>query len=262
MYDGYHFYQETAGVYNPFSLLNALQKREFGAYWFSTGTPTFLIDKLNAIDYDARKFTSGNLYANGNILSDYRVDNPDPVPLFYQTGYLTIKDYDIRRRRYTMGYPNDEVKYGFLESLAPSYLHDKRGETGTDIFTLDDCIEQGDTDGMRDIFTATFARLPYTKDERPVEQNFQNVIYIVFMLLGQYVQTEIHSAKGRADCIVETDDYVYVFEFKRDGSADEALAQIEEKGYAVPYMADKRRLYKIGANFDSKERILAEWKAE
>lgn len=125
MYDGYHFYQNTAGVYNPFSLINALKKREYGTYWFSTGTPTFLIDKLKAIDFDARKFTSGELYADGNSLSDYRVNDPNPLPLFYQTGYLTITDYDMRRRRYTLGYPNDEVKYGFMESLAPSLLLNK-----------------------------------------------------------------------------------------------------------------------------------------
>ena len=260
MYDGYHFHQKSEGVYNPFSLINALQKKEFGSYWFSTGTPTFLIKKLEAINFDARKFTDGTLYADGNILSDYRADNPNPVPLFYQTGYLTIIDYDERRMRYTLGYPNNEVKYGFIESLAPHYLHDTDGSTGTDIFTMDDYIEEGNPDGIRDIFISLFSRLPYTTDEKPVEQNFQNVVYIVFTMLGKFVKTEVHSAKGRADVIVETDAYVYIFEFKRDSSADEALAQIEEKGYALPYAADKRKLFKIGVNFNSEERVLDEWK--
>ena len=262
MYDGYHFYQETAGVYNPFSLLNALEKKEFGTYWFSTGTPTFLIDKLNAIDFDASRFTDESLYADAGVLSDYRGDNPDPVPLLYQTGYLTIKGYDEEFMSYALGYPNDEVKYGFLKSLAPSYLHSEDEPGALDIRSFVHDIRNGNTEGLRERFTAIFARLPYTTDEKPVEQNFQNVIYIVFMLLGQYVQAEIHSAKGRADCIVETDDYVYIFEFKRDGSVDEALAQIEEKGYAVPYAADRRRLYKIGVNFDSEERMLSGWKVE
>ncbi|MCR5487040.1 MAG: ATP-binding protein [Lachnospiraceae bacterium] len=259
MYDGYHFCQDTEGVYNPFSLMNALDSRDFGEYWFATGTPSFLIEKLSAIDFDARRFTDGDLYADRNILSDYRADNPNPVPLFYQTGYLTITGYDARRRRYTLGYPNDEVKYGFMESLAPVYLHDPTGNTGADIFTLDEMIEEGSLDGIHNIFTALFARLPYTSDERPLEQDFQNVIYIVFMLLGKFVHTEIHSAKGRADCIVETDRFVYLFEFKRDKSAKEALSQIEEKGYALPYAADPRTLYKIGVNFDSRERTLTEW---
>ena len=262
MYNGYHFHPEGDGVYNPFSLINALYKRELGTYWFSTGTPTFLVEKLESIAFDPGKFTDGTLYADGNSLSDYRADNPDPVPLLYQTGYLTIVDYDKRRRRFTMGYPNDEVKYSFLESLAPVYLNDKSGSTGLDIFTIDEYLEKGNLDGLKDIFTALYARLPYSCDEKPIEQNFQNVIYIVFMLLGQFVHTEIHSAKGRADVIVETDDYVYIFEFKRDKSADEALAQIEEKGYALPYAADKRTLYKIGVNFNSKERMLDEWRVE
>lgn len=260
MYDGYHFYQDTAGVYNPFSLLNALQKREFGTYWFSTGTPTFLINKLNAINFDASKFTDESLYADASVLSDYRADNPDPVPLFYQTGYLTIQGYDEEFMSYALGYPNDEVKYGFLKSLAPSYLHSEDEPGALDIRSFVHDIRSGNVDGLRDRFTAIFARLPYTTDDKPVEQNFQNVIYIVFMLLGQYVHTEIHSAKGRADCIVETKDYIYIFEFKRDGGAEEALAQIEEKEYPLPYVADKRKLYKIGVNFDSKERMLTEWK--
>ena len=259
-YDGYHFHPDSDGMYNPFSLVNALKKQEFGAYWFSTGTPTFLLNKLVQIDFDAKKFTGGRVYADGSTLSDYRADNPDPIPLFYQTGYLTIIDYDKRRMRYSLGYPNDEVKYGFLKSLAPLYLYDRDGDSGTDIYTIDDYIETSDLDGVRDIFTALFARLPYTTDEKPVEQNFQNVIYIVFMLLGRFVHTEVHSARGRADCIVETDDYVYIFEFKRDGTAEEALSQIEEKGYAKPYAADKRTLYCIGVNFDSKERTINDWK--
>ena len=123
-------------------------------------------------------------------------------------------------------------------------------------------IENADLKSLEDRFTALFARLPYTTDEKPVEQNFQNVIYIVFMLLGQYVHTEVHSARGRADCIVETEKYVYIFEFKRDRTADEALSQIEDSGYALPYAADKRQLYQIGVNFDSEKRTISGWKVE
>lgn len=262
MYNGYHFHPVSAGVYNPFSLLNALGKREYGSFWFSTGTPTFLVKKLKSNNFDPGKFTDGTLYADGNSLSDYRADNPDPVPLLYQTGYLTIKDYDRRRMRYTLGYPNNEVKYGLLESLAPAYLYDDKGRTSSDIFTLDDYIEEGNTDGIKDILTSLYARLPYTTDERPLEQNFQNVIYIVFSMLGKFVQTEIHSAKGRADVIVETEDFVYIFEFKRDKSAREALTQIEEKGYADAYAADRRTLYRIGVNFNSEKRELDGWEVE
>lgn len=258
-YDGYHFSEVSEGVYNPFSLINALQKKRFDAYWFETGTPTFLIKKLEQSDFDAKRFTNGELYATKRALSDYRVDNPDPTPLFYQTGYLTLKGYDDRRELYTLGYPNEEVKYGFLESLAPSYLHDQNGASGTDIYAIDDELESGDLEGLRASLTALFAKVPYPQEERLLERDFQNVIYIVFLLLGKFVYTEVHSAKGRADCIVETKDYLYLFEFKRDGSAKEALAQIKEQGYAKPYEADQRTLYQIGVNFDSTERTISGW---
>ncbi|MBQ9503761.1 MAG: PD-(D/E)XK nuclease domain-containing protein, partial [Lachnospiraceae bacterium] len=197
---------------------------------------------------------------DANVLTDYRYDNPDPIPLFYQTGYLTITGYDEKYLSYRLDYPNDEVKYGFLKSLAPTYLQDERSYDPLDIRSFGMDIEAGDTDSLLERFTALFARLPYPDDERQVEQNFQNVVYIVFMLLGQFTMTEIHSARGRADCIVETDDYVYIFEFKRDKDADEALKQIEDKGYAKPYAADKRTLLKIGVSFNSRDRTIDGWK--
>ena len=260
MYDGYHFCQNSVGVYNPFSLLNALKKRTFSSYWFATGTPTFLVNKLKHCAFDVRRFSNRTLYANELALSDYRADNPDPVPLLYQTGYLTIIDYDARRKRYTLGFPNEEVEYGFLESLMPAYAPASLPGTGKDIFALDDCIESGDTEGVKDILTALFASIPYATGEAPFEHYFETVIYLVFTLLGKFTQCEVHSGKGRADCVVEVQDYVYLFEFKLDQSADAALAQIEEKQYALPYAADTRKLFKIGVNFDSGARNLTEWK--
>ena len=262
MYNGYHFQPDTAGVYNPFSLLNALQDMKLKSYWFSTGTPTFLVKKLKAMDFAPEKFTDGTLYSDERSLSDYRADNPDPLPLLFQTGYLTIKDYDEKFDSYMLGYPNDEVKYAFIESLAPYYLYEDSPGSPLDVRNFGRDIENADLDSLRDRFTALFARLPYPTDERALEQTFQNAVYITFMLLGQFVQTEIHSAKGRADVIIDTDDHVFIFEFKRDKSADEALAQIEEKAYEKPYAADPRKLYKIGVNFNSKERTLDEWKVE
>ena len=258
-YDGYHFNKEADGVYNPFSLINALQAKEFDSFWFSTGTPTFLIKKLNAINFDAKKFTDGNLYADSYTLFDYRADNPDPIPLFYQTGYLTIKGYDKKFDSYQLGYPNDEVKYSFIKSLAPSYLHSE-DEEPLDIRNFGRDIESANFEGIKDRFTELFARLPYGNDEKYVERDFQNVVYITFMLLGQFVHTEMHTAKGRADCIVEADDYIYIFEFKRDADADTALAQIEEKGYAKAYVADSRKIIKVGVNFDTESRSISDWK--
>ena len=262
MYDGYHFTSNSQGVYNPFSLLSAFSERRFSMYWFATGTPTFLIKKLEATGFDAKKITDGEIYATEAELTDYRADNPDPIPLFYQTGYLTIKGYDRMFDSYELGYPNDEVKYGFLNSLAPSYMHNEERDSVLSIAGFGRDIIKGDTDSLRDRFTALFARIPYREGEENdkwVERDFQNVIYIVFMLLGQFVHTEQHSSKGRADCILETADYVYIFEFKRDETAAKALSQITEQGYDKPYAADKRTIIRIGANFNSKERTLDGW---
>jgi hypothetical protein len=262
MYDGYHFSYESEGVYNPFSLLNALVDCRFDMYWFSTGTPAFLIEKLKNSDVDAKSFTSNKYYADSAELTDYRLENDDPIPLFYQTGYLTIKGYNDEYSRYVLGYPNEEVKYGFLKCLAPYFLCNEKKTNPLDVGKFADDMKEGNTDGIRDRLVELFARIPYPDDEKVVEQNFQNVIYITFMLLGQYVHAEVHNAKGRADCVVETSDYVYIFEFKRDKSAEEALAQIEEQGYAKTYAADKRTVFKIGANFESKERNLSGWMVE
>ena len=261
MYDGYHFCMNCPDIYNPFSLINAFSKKDLGSYWFGTGTPTFLIKKLDKISFDARRFIDTVKISESEI-SDYRPKNPDPIPLLYQSGYLTIKTWNERQRSYKLGFPNDEVKYCFLNALAPTYLKVEKHPAPFNIDLLDDAVEEGDTDGMRDWFKALFALLPYPTSgdlEAVTEQSFQNVIYISLVVLGKYCRTEVHSSHGRADCVVETPDYVYVFEFKRDGSAKEALAQIEQNGYATPYAADKRKLFKIGVNFSSKERNITEW---
>lgn len=269
MYDGYHFFENSPGLYNPFSLLNTFSKLKFGAYWFESETPTFLVKVIKETGFDVKTITEGQIYIDEIRLSEYRTDDPSPVPLLYQSGYLTIKDYDKRFRSYRLGYPNDEVKYGFLRSLVPLLLNQAVRDTPADSplavqeFVLD--IESGKTDSIRSRLTALFASLPYPegdpgKFDSYVERDFQNVIYITFMLLGQYVKTQVHNAAGRADIILETDRYIYLFEFKRDKSAEEALKQIEEKGYGLPYAADPRILFKIGVNFDSHKRNISEWK--
>ncbi|MBQ9549318.1 MAG: ATP-binding protein [Lachnospiraceae bacterium] len=264
MYDGYHFCHDTAGIYNPYSLLNALSSGEFDSKWFESGTPGFLIKKLKETDFDPKIITDGQLHTPRDVLSEYRTDDVNPVPLFYQTGYITIKGYDREFRSYELGYPNDEVKYGFLNCLAPMLLRDEKARDPLDVrsFVMD--IKNGDTDSLRDRLTALFARIPYPNDgnDKYIERDFQNVIYITFMLLGQFVHTELHSAKGRADAVVETKDLILLFEFKRDRSAEEALKQIDEKGYDKPYAADSHRIIKVGVNFDSEKRELEGWKVK
>ena len=261
MYDGYHFCDEGEGVYNPFSLLNAFAQGRFRSYWFETGTPTFLIQKLQQENFDAKQFTEESIYKNERELLDYRAENKDPIPLFYQSGYLTIKGYDEDFESFKLGYPNEEVKFAFIESLAPVYLHEDDIESPLDIREFGRDVKTANLDGLRDRFKALFARLPYPANnaEKLLERDFQNVVYIVFMLLGKYVQVEMHTALGRADCVVETERFVYIFEFKRDKSAGEALKQIEDSGYAKPYAADQRTLLKVGVNFNSSERTIDGW---
>ena len=194
------------------------------------------------------------------MLKDYSADNPDPVPLLYQTGYLTIADYDAEDQEYTLAFPNREVKYGFLESLMPEYVSDCGSGSGIDIFTLRRYIKKGDLENIRKVLTAIFARITYTTKATVFEHYFQTVIYLVFTLLGQYAVCEMHTFTGRIDCKLETDKFIYLFEFKRDESADAALKQIDDKSYTLPFVADSRTLYKIGVSFDSEKRILADWK--
>ena len=261
MYDGYHFCMNSPDIYNPFSLLRAFDENKFGSYWFSTGTPTFLINRLNEINFSPRNFIETVKISESQI-NDYRPENPDPIPLLYQSGYLTIKDWNLRQLSYKLGFPNNEVKYGFLDALAPGYLHIEDKPAPFNIDLLDDAVEEGDCEGIRKWFTALFAILPYTagkETETVIEQNFQNVIYISLLVLGKYVRTEVHQSLGRTDCIIETPEYVYIFEFKRDGSAKEALEQIEAQVYAKPYEADSRKIFKIGVNFSSETKNIAEW---
>lgn len=257
-YDGYKFCAECENIYNPFSLINAFNSKKFGKFWFGTGTPTFLVKRLNEMGFNPRQFSDGSLYASEDEITDYRPDNPDIVPLLYQSGYLTLKEYDERYESFSLAYPNEEVKYGFTQSLTPVYLN---RDKPLDVRNFCRDIDMANTDSLRDRFTALFANLPYpTKPSDSVlERDFQNVVYLVFLLLGQFVKVEQHSAKGRADCIVETEEYVYIFEFKRDGTVEDALSQIDSQGYAKPYEADSRKLIKIGAVFSSEERTLSDW---
>lgn len=259
-YDGYRFNDSSPGIYNPFSLLKAFFDKRFGSYWYETGTPTFLVKKLRKENFDLRKLTDGSIYADESRLMDYIEDNFDPIPLLYQSGYLTIVDFDIHKSNYTLSFPNEEVKYGFIKSLISEYVSEYGSGYGTDIFTLGDYVESGQTEGIKNVLVSLFASIPYTTNDVSFEHYFQSVIYLIFTLLGKFTICEMHTFNGRIDCKVETGNYIYLFEFKRDVSADEALAQIEEKDYDLPFIADSREIIKIGAAFDSEKRILSDWK--
>ena len=239
-YDGYHFHPQGEGMFNPFSVLNAFDKLEFGNYWFQTGTPTFLVKSLQKADYDLRTLMDG-VEASAITFSEYRVDTDNPIPLIYQSGYLTIKDFDKRFKVYTLGFPNDEVRYGFLNFLVPYYTSVTDDKKNFYIGKFIQELEKGEIDSFMHRFEAFFADFPYELNDK-TERHYQVIVYLIFKLMGQFTQAEVRSAKGRADAIVQTPDYVYIFEFKLNGTAEEALQQINEKGYAEPFKSDSRKV--------------------
>ena len=260
MYDGYHFARKSEGVYNPFSLLNAFQEKEFRRYWFSTGTPTFLVNALENADYTPEVLNDG-VEATEDILRDYRGDINDPVPLAYQSGYLTIKKYDSENDLYQLGFPNNEVEYGYLNVLAPSVLGGRETDRVVSIVRMNEDLRKGNIDSFLNRLQSMFASIPYieTKGLR-YEEFWQREVYLVLKLLGQRTCCQPHTSIGRADCVIETKKYIYILKFKMNESAEEALKQIEEKGYALPYKADPRKLYQIGVKFSAEKRTIDEWK--
>lgn len=256
LYDGYHFMNGGEGIFNPFSVLNVLDRSEFDNYWFKTGTPTFLIELLKKTDYDLRNIDGVKLDVDS--FANYRADVQRPIPVIYQSGYLTIKDYDKEFRLYTLGFPNEEVKYGFLNFIVPFYTAIPSTESSFYIGKFVKELRSGDVDAFMERLRAFFAGIPYELNDK-TERHYQAVFYLVFKLMGQFAEVEVRSARGRADAVVKTRDYIYVFEFKLDGTVEEALRQIDEKGYLIPYTTDGRKLVKVGAAFNAEERNLKRW---
>lgn len=259
-YDGYHFHPDGAGLFNPFSVLNAFDAQEFGDYWFQTGTPTYLVDLLKQSDYDLRLLVDG-VEVTFSAFSEYRADAKNPLPMIYQSGYLTIKAYDKEVKLYTLGFPNDEVRYGFLNFLVPYYTHVTDDETGFHIAQFMRDLRAGDVDAFMEGLKVFFAGIPYELNDN-TERHYQAVFYVIFTLLGQFIETEVRSARGRADAVVKTKDAIFVFEFKLNGSAEEALRQIDERGYLIPFMLDGKRLVKVGVNFSKETRNIDEYIVE
>ena len=266
-YDGYKFSVLGESVYNPFSILNTLNSGELKNYWFSTGTPTFLVNYLKDAYYNIPDL-DGNVELNEAGIELYRADAKNPLPILFQSGYLTIKEYIEEVNMYRLGFPNDEVRYGFLENLVPAYSSLRPDETGVSIWKFVEDIRAGNVDEFMERMQAIIAGVPYDnlpKDKLKLrEQNYQTAIYLIFKLMGQFVETEIHCSKGRADCIVHTKDSIYIFEFKlmSAGSAEDAIAQIKEKGYAAQFKTSGKKIILIGSSFNEEERTIGEWKTE
>ena len=263
-YDGYHFSRKMIDIYNPFSLINAFDQMMIDDYWYRSGTPTYLAKLIDGHNVNMQKLLAESYETK--YFMDYRADVEDPLAMFYQAGYLTIKDYDKKDRMYFLDYPNVEVKKGFSTLLANGYFKNKAIPESWAV-KYRRMLYKGDLDGVRDAYTSFLASIPYeaNKDERAkdFETHFQYTFYIINRLLSCYMTLiEKQNSKGRADIIIEGDTDIYIFEFKLDGSADEALKQIEDCQYALPYLNDSRKIHKIGVNISSETRTVAEWKVK
>ena len=266
-YDGYLFHPAGEGMYNPYSVLSALVKKEIKSYWFSTGTPTFLVNYLKEAHYYIPDL-DGNVELNEEELETYRAVAADALPILFQAGYLTIKEYISDVRLYRLGFPNDEVRYGFLRNVLPAYSAVPFTQGGVWVARFVQDIRGGKVDSFMERMQAIISGIPYdnfTEENLKLrEQNYQTAVYLIFKLMGQFVQTEIHCSTGRIDCAVWTADSIYIFEFKLsgNGSAEDALNQIKEKHYAEKYRMDGKKIVLIGAGFEEKMRTIKEWKVE
>ena len=265
-YDGYHFSRESEDIYNPFSLLNTFATGYLADYWFATGTPTFLIKMLKDNDFNLRSLEN-DVQIPADLITSYQAGDENPVPLLYQSGYLTIKRYDKEFDGYTLGFPNDEVKYGFMKRLIPVYLprREMSGDFYVGNFIRD--LRAGNVDGFMIRLKAFFSGIPNELNNKE-EKHYQTVFYLLFKLMGQYIDAEASSAVGRADAVAVVNDTVFIFEFKltdrKDGlhtvsTAEDALRQIDERKYAAQYAASNKTIVKIGAEFSAEERTLSRW---
>lgn len=255
-YDGYHFTHNSIGIYNPFSLLNAFKYKEFGSYWFETGTPTYLVKLLKKHHYDLERMAHEE--TDAQVLNSIDSESTNPIPVIYQSGYLTIKGYDERFGIYRLGFPNREVEEGFIRFLLPFYANVNKVESPFEVQKFVREVEMGDYDSFFHRLQSFFADTTY-EVIREQELHYENVLFIVFKLVGFYTKVEYHTNNGRVDLILQTDKFIYIMEFKLNGTAEEALQQINNKRYALPFEADGRKLFKIGINFSEKTRNIEKW---
>ena len=258
-YDGYHFTHNSIGIYNPFSLLNAFKYKEFGSYWFETGTPTYLVKLLKKHHYDLEQMAHEE--TDAQVLNSIDSESANPIPVIYQSGYLTIKGYDERFGIYRLGFPNREVEEGFIRFLLPFYANVNKVESPFEVQKFVREVETGDYDSFFHRLQSFFADTTY-EVIREQELHYENVLFIVFKLVGFYTKVEYHTNDGRIDLVLQTEKFIYIMEFKLNGTAEEALQQINDKHYALPFEADGRKLFKIGINFSEKTRNIEKWVVE
>lgn len=247
-YDGYRFAPGGSDIYNPWSLLSCMAKRNISDHWSRTGTPSIVAESLKNVDADLEKVL--NTRCPFRKLEGLDLRSIDPIALLYQSGYLTIKKYDSRTDTVTLGVPNLEVRESLFEALLPYYITVKRGLPDTVVFDMIEDIREGRPESFVRNLDFFLSGVPYEM-KMDNENNFHNAIYILLTLIGVRTETEVHTSDGRIDLLVKTEEYIYIIELKFDNSAEKAMAQIKEKQYCMPYYRDPRRLFLIGLNFSS-----------
>ena len=297
-YDGYLFHPAGEGMYNPYSILNAFDDKELKSYWFGTGTPTFLVNFLKEAHYYIPDL-DGKIELDEEGLQTYRAVAQDALPILFQAGYLTIKTYIPEARMYRLGFPNNEVRYGFLKNVLPAYSGLPFVETGKSVWKFVEDIRAGNVEGVMERLKSIISGIPYDnfskENVKLREQNYQTAVYLIFALMGQFVQTEVHcystamdgggstqqrcfggaetrsqnytrmySFDRRADCVVITADAIYIFEFKLsgNGSAQDAIAQIQKQNYTAKYKTERKKIVLIGSSFSEETRTIKDWKIE
>ena len=269
MYDGYHFDEDSPGMYNPFSVLNTFQTRKFGSYWFETGTPTYLVELLRRHYYDLEEMATSEV--TSDVLNSIDAESTNPIPVIYQSGYLTIKGYKSEFKKYILGFPNEEVAEGFIKYLAPFYLDNREQRSVFDIEKFTSDVREGNAEQFLSRLKSLFASAPYDSVKGDKENHFQNMMWVVFKMMGFYSHTEYHTSDGRIDLLVETPQYRYIMEFKLDGTAEEALQQIKDKNYQLQFFGDTLatresqgggKTYIIGVNFSKETRTIDRWVIE
>ncbi len=255
-YDGYHFSKNSEDVFNPFSLIRALNGQDISSYWFGSGTPSYLIKSLQKYHVNVTDIEQKSVSVDDFDVSPEQMTSA--LPLLYQSGYLTIKKYSPLTKSYTLGYPNMEVRIGMLKSLAPNYLSPVSVDNNGLVIEFVERLYEEDVEGALVRLKAYLSHISNRLSNKS-ERDFQTVFYLIFNLMGALIRVEEDSAVGRADAVLHFPTAVYVFELKYDGSAADALRQIDDRGYLIPYSADGKRLVKVGVNYDSQQRTLGDW---
>ena len=258
-YDGYHFTWPSPDIFNPFSLLNAFQDHDYTNYWFSSGTPTYLIEMLRKFNVVPSKIGGASVLASAFDAPTEKMKSI--IPLLYQSGYVTIKDYNRVSKLFTLDIPNGEIRVGLMESLLPNYVHEYTDEAGTMIGEMYLALYRDDLDEMFSLLQAYLLTVPYC-DNANSEGHYQQLLYVIFSLFGRYVEVEVHTPTGRVDIVMKTAKALYLFELKLNMSAQAAMKQIDLKGYSSKFALSGLPVVKVGINFDPERRTLSDWKVE